>query len=46
MRHQQAVIDTTTPAGRLLFHVMRTLAEFEGDLIGERTLVGLAAARA
>lgn len=38
-------IDTTTPAGRLLFHMMAALAEFERDLIKERTNAGLAAAR-
>lgn len=39
-------IDTTTPAGRLLFGIMASLAAFERDLIQERTLAGLAAARA
>lgn len=39
-------IDTTTAAGRLLFHVMGALAEFERELIRERTLAGLAAAAA
>ncbi len=39
-------IDTTTPGGKLIFHVMGALAEFEGDLIRERTNAGLAAARA
>jgi DNA invertase Pin-like site-specific DNA recombinase len=39
-------IDTTTAGGRLLFHVMGALAEFERDLIVERTQAGLAAARA
>lgn len=39
-------IDTTTPSGRLMFHVMGALAEFERDLIVERTKAGLAAARA
>ncbi len=39
-------IDTTTPGGRLIFHVFGALAEFERDLIRERTLAGLAAARA
>ena len=38
-------IDTTTPGGRLVFHVMAALAEFERALIGERTREGLAAAR-
>lgn len=40
------VIDTTTPAGRLLFGVLASLAAFERDLIRERTMAGLAAARA
>lgn len=39
-------IDTITPAGRLLFGVLAPLAAFEDDLIRERTLAGLAAARA
>ncbi len=38
-------IDTTTPAGRLLFHVIGSIAEFERDLIRERTRAGLAAAK-
>ncbi len=39
-------IDTGTPGGRLIFHVFGALAEFERDLIRERTEAGLAAARA
>jgi DNA invertase Pin-like site-specific DNA recombinase len=39
-------IDTATPGGRLVFHVFGALAEFERDLIRERTIAGLAAARA
>lgn len=39
-------IDTTTPGGRLIFHVFGALAEFERELIRERTMAGLAAARA
>jgi DNA invertase Pin-like site-specific DNA recombinase len=39
-------IDTTSPTGRLVFGLFATLAEFERDLIHERTLAGLAAARA
>lgn len=39
-------IDTTTPGGRLIFHVFGALAEFERDLTRERTNAGLAAARA
>src|SRR5437763_1531596 len=38
-------IDTTTPGGKLIFHVMGALAEFERDLIRERTNAGLEAAR-
>jgi DNA invertase Pin-like site-specific DNA recombinase len=38
-------IDTTTSGGRLVFHVFGALAEFERDLIRERTLAGLQAAR-
>lgn len=39
-------IDATTAAGRLVFHVFAALAEFERNLIRERTHAGLAAARA
>jgi DNA invertase Pin-like site-specific DNA recombinase len=39
-------IDTTTPGGKLIFHIFAALAEFERDLIRERTQAGLAAARA
>ena len=39
-------IDTSTPAGRFFFHVLAALAEMEADLIRERTMDGLAAARA
>jgi DNA invertase Pin-like site-specific DNA recombinase len=42
----QETIDTTSPGGRLVFHVFAALAEFERDLIRERTNAGLAAARA
>jgi len=38
-------IDTSTPAGRLLFHVLGSIAEFERDLIRERTLAGMRAAK-
>ena len=52
--HEQSVgfksltenIDTTTPTGKLVFHFFGALAEFERDLIRERTLAGLQAARA
>ncbi|MGC9445657.1 recombinase family protein [Cereibacter johrii] len=43
---QGAEIDTTTAAGRMIFGIFATLAEFERDLIRERTVAGLAAARA
>jgi DNA invertase Pin-like site-specific DNA recombinase len=42
----QENIDTTTSGGKLIFHVFGALAEFERDLIRERTRAGLAAARA
>jgi DNA invertase Pin-like site-specific DNA recombinase len=39
-------IDTTTPQGRLIFNLFASLAEFERDVIRERTHAGLSAARA
>ena len=42
----QERIDTTTPAGRALFQMCGVMAEFERNLISERTKAGLAAARA
>ncbi|MBF9197153.1 recombinase family protein [Microvirga terrestris] len=39
-------IDTTTPGGRLVFHIFASLAEFERSIIRERTMAGLAAAQA
>ena len=39
-------IDTTTSGGKLIFHVFAALAEFERDIIKERTQAGLTAARA
>ena len=39
-------IDTTTSGGKLIFHIFGALAEFERELIRERTQAGLAAARA
>lgn len=39
-------IDTTTPGGRLIFHIFGALAEFERSIIRERTTAGLSAARA
>jgi DNA invertase Pin-like site-specific DNA recombinase len=41
-----AAIDTTTPAGKLVFGIFAALAEFERELIVERTRAGLIAARA
>ncbi|MEG8051942.1 recombinase family protein [Sphingomonas aurantiaca] len=38
--------DTATPSGRLLFHILASVAEMERELIKERTIAGLAAARA
>ncbi|WP_427136786.1 recombinase family protein [Pseudarthrobacter sp. S9] len=43
---QGATIDTTTPAGKLVFGIFAALAEFERELISERTKAGLASARA
>ena len=39
-------IDTTNPQGRLIFNIFASLAEFERDIIRERTQAGLSAARA
>lgn len=39
-------MDTSTPGGKLIFHLFGALAEFEAALIRERTMAGLAAARA
>ncbi|WFE68098.1 recombinase family protein [Thiomicrospira sp. R3] len=38
-------IDTTTPAGKLMFHIFGALAEFERNIIKERTMAGLNAAK-
>ncbi len=38
-------IDTTTPSGKLIFHIFAALAEFERSIIRERTVAGLNAAR-
>ena len=38
-------VDTTTPAGKLTFHLFAALAEFEKDIISQRTKAGLEAAR-
>ena len=45
-RSLQEHLDTTTPSGKLFFHIFGALAEFERDLIRERTNAGLVAARA
>lgn len=45
-RSLSEAIDTTTSGGRLVFHVFAALAEFERDLIRERTKAGLQSARA
>ena len=42
----QEDIDTTTSSGKLIFHIFASLAEFERDIIRERTKAGLTAARA
>ena len=41
----QQNIDTTTSGGKLYFHVFASLAEFESDLLRERTMAGLASAK-
>lgn len=45
-RSLQESIDTTTTGGKLVFHVFGALAEFEREVIRDRTRAGLAAARA
>lgn len=45
-RSLQESLDTTSSAGRLIFHIFASLADFERNLIRERTNAGLAAARA
>lgn len=42
----QENIDTTTPTGELIFHVMASLAQFESSLISERVRAGMARAKA
>lgn len=42
----QEAIDTSTPSGKLVFHIFGALAEFERNLIRERTMAGLTSARA
>lgn len=46
LRSLQEGIDTTTPGGRLVFHVFSALAQFEREVIIERSRAGVAAARA
>jgi DNA invertase Pin-like site-specific DNA recombinase len=43
---RDGAIDTTTPSGELIFHIFSALAQFERQLIQERTKAGIAAARA
>jgi DNA invertase Pin-like site-specific DNA recombinase len=43
---RDGVIDTTTASGELIFHIFAAMAQFERELIRERTMAGLAAARA
>jgi DNA invertase Pin-like site-specific DNA recombinase len=45
-RSLQESIDTSTSGGKLVFHVFGALAEFEREIVRERTQAGLAAARA
>ena len=45
LRSLTEAIDTTTPGGRLVFHVFEALAEFERELARDRTRAGLDAAR-
>ena len=46
LRSLKENIDTSTPTGKLMFHIIAALAEFERDIISERTQAGLEAARA
>ena len=41
----QAKLDTTTPQGKLFFHIFAAVAEFEREIIRERTKAGLESAR-
>lgn len=45
LRSVQESIDTTSSSGKLIFHMFGALAEFERNLIRERTMAGLSAAR-
>jgi len=46
LRSLKENIDTTTPTGKFMFHIIGAMAEFERDVICERTQAGLEAARA
>ncbi len=46
LRSLTETIDTTSTTGRMVFHIFAAIAEFERQLIRERTLMGLAAAKA
>jgi DNA invertase Pin-like site-specific DNA recombinase len=46
LRSLKESIDTTTPTGKFMFHIIGAMAEFERDIISERTVAGLEAARA
>lgn len=46
LRSLRESLDTTTPAGKLTFHLFAALSEFERDVVRERTQAGLAAAQA
>lgn len=46
LRSLKESVDTEGPAGKLVFHMFAVLAEFERELVSERTVAGLAAARA
>jgi len=46
LRSLKENLDTTTPTGKLLLHIIGAMAEFEQDVISERTQAGLEAARA
>jgi len=46
LRSLKENIDTTTPTGKLIFHIIGAMAEFKRDVISERTQAGLEAARA
>ena len=45
LRSLHEAIDTTTPAGKLTFHIFAALAEFEASVVRQRTRAGLQAAR-